>query len=228
MSSSRRKAHQWDHPGDETAIPVHQTLDYCAHWNLSARSLSSFSPRNLREWRNLISSGNFWRGKASGRLIDESCLVYGYVCGHKSNLAVSYTNHKCDLLFGLKEILVCVAWQGRSVCFLSDCLFLFHKRRILWGFVLHLCLWWLILLFSQRGRWVLRTAIRTQPESTRGQRGLSKHGPRPDLCLHPWKPVHHGHCWHGWVCLPLPRSMVWFLDCNGNFRNMRQPEVKFN
>ena len=188
------------------ATPVHQTFDASAHRDLSAGSLSSFSPRNLRGWRHLISWGNLRKGKVSGRLIDESCLVYRYACWHRSKLSVSNADRRCAHLFGLRGILIHVARRGDlSVVFLT--VFILSLEDILSRDLSYFSVsgGWLP-FSSQGGGWVLRTAIGTQPEPARGQRGLPQRGPRPDLCLHPWKPVHHGHCGRGWVCLPLPQS----------------------
>lgn len=145
----------------------------------------------------------------------------GYVRGHRNSPSVSHWP-ETDRLFGLKE-----SWSKKlgEPLWMS---FFLSLKDIFSRDLSYISVsgGWLS-FFSQGGRWVLRTTIRTQPESTRGQWGLSKHGPRPDLCLHPWKPVHHGHCWHGWVCLPLPQSQR-LVSVIGIYRNVRQPELKFN
>lgn len=211
------------------ATPIHQTFDTSPHRGLSASSLSSFSPRNLRGWRNLISWGNLWKGKVSGRLVDEPCLVYRYGCWHRSKLSVSNADRRCTHLFGLRGILMHVA-----------------QREDLSGFFLSVFILSLKDIFSRdlsyvsvSGGWLPFFALREEDEYSelRSELSQSQHEVNEDSrsvdqdqtsVSIPENQSTMVTADMGESACHYRKAGVRFLDCNRNFRNIRQPELKFN
>lgn len=176
-------------------------------------------------WRSLTSSGNLSREIF---LIDWCVNLVENITVDAQGTLKFHTlyNFRYDHLWGLKGIPVPAVWT-RQLFSLEMSLFLPYNifSQGLTGHPLSLVP---DSPFLQGGRWILRTAVRAQPESTRGQWGFQKYGARPDLCVHPWKPVHYGHCWHGWVFPGHMSAGLWLLGCKKNIRNTRQPELIFH
>lgn len=138
-------------------------------------------------------------------------------------LSVSNTAH----LVSLKGILVHVALRGElSVCVLS--VFILLLKDTLWGCGLCVCQWSLTsLLFSGRKMSTQNCDQSSARVNTRPMRTLAAWIRTRPLCLSlktspPWSL----QTWVSACCGRNARAR--FLDCNQNFRSMRQPGLRFS